>query len=45
MAKPGKEGGEAPRDLDEGPIETEQELALADGDERLPWLESDDDDE
>jgi hypothetical protein len=36
MAKPA--GGE-------GTIETEEQLALADGEERLPWLESDDDDE
>jgi len=45
MAKPGKGSGEEPQDLDEGPIEAEHELALADGEERLPWLESDDDDE
>jgi len=30
---------------DDGAIEAEEQLALADGDERLPWLESDDDDE
>jgi hypothetical protein len=30
---------------DEDTIEAEEQLALADGDERLPWLESDDDDE
>jgi len=45
MSGPGKSGGDEPQDLEQGPIEAEQELALADGDERLPWLESDDDDE
>lgn len=30
---------------DEETIETEEQLALADGEERLPWLESDDEDE
>jgi hypothetical protein len=30
---------------DEDTIEAEEQLALADGEERLPWLESDDDDE
>ncbi len=35
MAKPG----------DEDMIEAEEQLALADGEERLPWLESDDEDE
>jgi len=44
MAMPGRGDGGEPEYLDEdGPIETEEELALADGDERLPWLESDDD--
>ena len=48
MAKPGKGSGEEPEILEDapfgegGPIEEEQ-LALADGEERLPWLESDDD--
>jgi hypothetical protein len=41
MAKPGK--GEAPEAFEEEPIEAEEQLALADGEERLPWLESDDD--
>jgi len=45
MAKPGWGQG----DPDDGAadhedfIETEEQLALADGDDRLPWLESDDD--
>ena len=30
---------------DEDTIEAEEQLALADGEERLPWLESDDEDE
>lgn len=37
---PGWESGDEP--FDEEPIEAEEELALADGEERLPWLESDD---
>ena len=40
---PRKGIGEEPEDLGEGPIDTEEQLALADGEERLPWLESDDD--
>jgi hypothetical protein len=41
---PRKGSGEEPEILeDEGPIEAEEQLALADGEERLPWLESDDD--
>ena len=49
MAKPGKGSGEEPEILEDapfgegGPIEAEEQLALADGEERLPWLESDDD--
>lgn len=44
MALPrGGGAGDAPRDLDEAVIEAENELAFADGGERLPWLESDDD--
>lgn len=49
MAKPGKGSGEEPDDLEQapfddgGPIEAEEQLALADGEERLPWLESEDD--
>jgi hypothetical protein len=44
MAKPGRGSGEEPEFLEEeGPIEAEEQLALADGEERLPWLESDDD--
>lgn len=45
MALPGiGREGEAPLDLDgDGAIETEEQLTLADADERLPWLESDDD--
>ena len=44
MAKPGRGSGEEPVDFeDDGPIEAEEQLALADGEERLPWLESDDD--
>ena len=41
MAKPGK--GEEPEAFEAEPIEAEEQLALADGEERLPWLESDDD--
>jgi hypothetical protein len=41
MAKPGEGGGEEPFD-DDGLIEAEEQLALA-GEERLPWLESEDD--
>ena len=40
---PRKGIGEEPEDLGEGPIDTEEQLELADGEERLPWLESDDD--
>jgi len=36
-------GGSVPGDGET--IETEEQLALADGEERLPWLESDDEDE
>ena len=44
MAKPGRGSGVEPEILeDEGPVEAEEQLALADGEERLPWLESDDD--
>ena len=44
MAKPGTGSGEEPEILEEdGPIEAEEQLALADGEERLPWLESEDD--
>src|SRR5688572_1879116 len=42
MAMPGSGHGEEPFD-DDGPIEAEEQLALAEGGERLPWLESDDD--
>lgn len=35
-------GGERSADPDDGMIEAEEQLALADADERLPWLESDD---
>jgi len=43
---PGIGRGDEPMDLeDDGPVEAEEQLDLADGDERLPWLESDDDDE
>ena len=42
MAMPGRGGGDEPVD-DEGFDEPEAQLALADGEERLPWLESDDD--
>jgi hypothetical protein len=48
MAKPVKGHGDEPMDFetdDDGPVEAEEQLALADGEERLPWLESDDDDE
>ena len=41
MAKP-RGGGDVPFD-EAGPIEAEEQLELADGEERLPWLESDDD--
>ena len=41
MAKPGRGDGEGP--FEDEAIEAEEQLALADGDERLPWLESDDD--
>jgi hypothetical protein len=46
MAMPGNgREEEAPADLDDdGMIEAEEQFALADADERLPWLESDDDD-
>ena len=44
MAKPGMGSGEEPETFEEdGPIEAEEQLALADGEERLPWLESEDD--
>jgi len=47
MAMPGNgRGGEAPDDLDDdGTIDADEQLALADADERLPWLESDEDDD
>jgi len=35
--------GEGEDEFDDGPVEAEEQLALADGEERLPWLESDDD--
>jgi len=40
----GKRDGEEWQDHDDAPLETEQ-LALADEDDRLPWLESPDDDD
>jgi len=46
MAKPGRgSDGEDPPFLDDhdGPVEGEEQLTLAGGEERLPWLESDDD--
>src|SRR5678816_173121 len=44
MALPGNGRGEAPDDLDDdGMIEADGQLSLANADERLPWLESDDD--
>lgn len=47
MAKPGRGHGAEQDDLETadygGPVE--EQLALADGEERLPWLESEDDDE
>ena len=44
MAKPGRGSGDEPVGFsDDGSVEAEEELALADGEERLPWLESDDD--
>lgn len=49
MAEPGRGRGAGHGDPEgadadfEGPIEAEEQLALADGEERLPWLESDDD--
>jgi hypothetical protein len=43
MAMPGNGRGGTPADLDDdGTIEAEGQLSLADADERLPWLESDD---
>ncbi|HEY6814791.1 MAG TPA: SPOR domain-containing protein [Croceibacterium sp.] len=36
-------GGEAPGDYDDDGIDGEEQLTLADAEERLPWLESDDD--
>ena len=42
MTFPGGERFDDPDD--DGEIEAEEQLALADSDERLPWLESDDDD-
>jgi hypothetical protein len=42
MAKP-RGGGETP--FEDETIEAEEQLALADGEERLPWLESDDEEE
>jgi hypothetical protein len=42
MALPGNGRGGAPGDLDDdGMIDAEEQLSLADADERLPWLESD----
>ena len=41
MARPGRGDGEEP--LGDAAIEAEEQLTLADGEERLPWLESDDD--
>ena len=49
MAKPVRGSGEESTELEEAPfddgapIEAEEQLALADGEERLPWLESEDD--
>src|SRR6478735_10068404 len=42
MVLPGNGRAEAPGDLDDdGMIDAEEQLSLADADERLPWLESD----
>ena len=44
MVQPGNgRTDDGPADLEEGPVDVYEELALADGEERLPWLESDDD--
>ena len=44
MAFPGNGySGTAPNDLDDDRFEAGEQLTLADSDERLPWLESDDD--
>lgn len=44
MAKPGTGHGTEPGDLaDDDTIDAEEQLTLADEEERLPWLESDDD--
>ncbi len=44
MALPGDGRGGVPADLgDDGMIDTDAQLSLAGADERLPWLESDDD--
>jgi hypothetical protein len=45
MAMPGKGSGEEPDYLDDEGLGGGEQLALADSEERLPWLESDDDDE
>ena len=43
---PGMGRGDGPKfGEDDDPIEAEQQLSLTDSEERLPWLESDDDDE
>ncbi len=46
MATPGGDADDYPEDVlpeDDGPMVAEEELALGGGEERLPWLESDDD--
>lgn len=43
MALPGNGYGESPEQDEDGRFETEEQLALAQADDRLPWLESDDD--
>jgi hypothetical protein len=44
MGLPGNGRGEAPADLDDDAmLEGEEQLSLASADERLPWLESDED--
>jgi hypothetical protein len=43
MAMPGEGRGDEPEYLEDDLIEVDEQLALADGEERLPWLESDDD--
>lgn len=43
MALPGDGREEAPEEQDDATIDADGRLALADADERLPWLESDED--